>query len=284
MLELKIKDLGYNGKYLGDFGFIVAKTIDNTLGLDRSVITGEINTVKNIPNHYGVKYKELLPLKYLIVKNPCEYHSQKEQRITNEDLRNITRWLTSPKTPKCFTIDASDYAIREYYGVFTDIKPYEYDSLYGIEITFQCNAPYGFDKNVQRVTCDNSKNITINNPTDELCEYIYPTIKIIPNNCTSFSIQNHSDNNNIMSFNFESNFSEIIIDCNYQRIVADGELLNLNEVGWDIYETTDYNNIKTGIFNLYWLRFIPMANKLSITGNGQFTIEYKTPVKVGGYY
>lgn len=279
-----IKDLGYNGKYLSDFGFIVAKTIDNTFGLNRDIVMGDMNTIRNTPNIYGVKYNEPLPLKYLIVKNPCEFHSQEKQRITSEELRSINKWLTSPKTPKCFTIDTSNYAIREYYGLFTEVKPYEYDSLYGIEITFKSNAPYGFDKNIQKVTCDTLKKITINNPTDELCEYIYPTIKIIPNQCTSFSIQNHSDNNNIMMFDFKKIYSEIVIDCNYQRIIADGILLNLDEVGWDIYEITDYNNVNSGIFNLYWLRFIPMANKITISGNGNFTIEYKTPVKAGGYY
>ena len=61
-------------------------------------------------------------------------------------------------------------------------------------------------------------------------------------------------------------------------------LLNLDEVGWSVYEITDYNNVNSGIFNLYWLRFVPNVNELTISGNGDFIIEYKTPVKVGGYY
>ena len=87
-----------------------------------------------------------------------------------------------------------------------------------------------------------------------------------------------------MTFNFDSIYNEIEIDCDNQRIIADGILLNLDEVGWSVYEITDYNNVNSGIFNLYWLRFIPNTNELTINGNGDFVIEYKTPVKVGGYY
>lgn len=281
---MKINDLCYNGKKLSDYGFIIAKTIDSTFGLNRDEVVGDMNTVRNTPNHFGTKYANRLPLKYLITKNPCKNISQNKQRINEDELREIQKWLTSPKTPKCLTVDASESTTREYYGVFTEVEPYEYGDLYGIEITFTCNAPYGFNRNIKEFICNITENLIIDNPTDELCEYIYPTIKIKPNQCTSFSIQNQSDNNNIMMFNFKELYSEIIIDCNHQRIIADDKLLNLDEVGWDIYEISDYNNINSGIFNLYWLRFIPTNNSLTINGSGEFVIEYKTPVKAGGYY
>ena len=284
VLKLKILDFKYNGKYLSDFGFKVAKTIDNTFGLNREIVVGNINTIRNKPNHYGVKYTNTLPLKYLIMKDPCTNNSQGKLTIKENELREIQRWLTSPKTPKCFTLNKDDNNVREYYGVFTEVEPYEYGDLYGITVTFTCNAPYGFDKNIVTTSCETTIDLAIDNPTDELCEYIYPIIKITPNQCTTFSIQNKSDNNNIMTFNFDSIYNEIEIDCDNQRIIADGILLNLDEVGWSVYEITDYNNVNSGIFNLYWLRFVPNVNELTISGNGDFIIEYKTPVKVGGYY
>ena len=284
VLKLKILDFKYNGKYLSDFGFKVAKTIDNTFGLNREIVVGNINTIRNKPNHYGVKYTNTLPLKYLIMKDPCINNSQGKLTIKENELREIQRWLTSPKTPKCFTLNKDDNNVREYYGVFTEVEPYEYGDLYGITVTFTCNAPYGFDRNITTTSCETNIDITVNNPTDELCEYIYPIIKITPNQCTTFSIKNKSDNNNIMTFNFDEVYNEIEIDCNNQRIIADGMLLNLDEVGWSVYEITDYNNVNSGIFNLYWLRFVPNVNELTISGNGDFVIEYKTPVKVGGYY
>ena len=76
VLKLKILDFKYNGKYLSDFGFKVAKTIDNTFGLNREIVVGNINTIRNKPNHYGVKYTNTLPLKYLIMKDPCTNNSQ----------------------------------------------------------------------------------------------------------------------------------------------------------------------------------------------------------------
>ena len=248
---MKILDFKYNGKYLSDFGFKVAKTIDNTFGLNREIVVGNINTIRNKPNHYGVKYTNTLPLKYLIMKDPCTNNSQGKLTIKENELREIQRWLTSPKTPKCFTLNKDDNNVREYYGVFTEVEPYEYGDLYGITITFTCNAPYGFDRNITTTSCETNIDITVNNPTDELCEYIYPVIKITPNQCNTFSIKNKSDNNNIMTFNFDEVYNEIEIDCNNQRIIADGVLLNLDEVGWSVYEITDYNNVNSGIFNLY---------------------------------
>ena len=134
VLKLKILDFKYNGKYLSDFGFKVAKTIDNTFGLNREIVVGNINTIRNKPNHYGVKYTNTLPLKYLIMKDPCTNNSQGKLTIKENELREIQRWLTSPKTPKCFTLNRDDNNVREYYGVFTEVEPYEYGDLYGITI------------------------------------------------------------------------------------------------------------------------------------------------------
>ena len=74
------------------------------------------------------------------------------------------------------------------------------------------------------------------------------------------------------------------INCENQRIIADGELLSLYDVCNSINELTDYNNVGTGIFDMYWLRLLPFNNRLKINGNCICNITYRVPVKAGGYY
>ena len=289
MCFLRFNDIIYNNKRLSDFGFIVTRIgsvneNNNSLGVSREIIGSELNVIRDKRNIFGVKYVEPLKLPLFIIKNPCENNSQTSSKITLDELRSLLSWLTSPKSSKKMILETDEYSYREYYGLFTTIEPYDIDELYGITVTFECLNPYGFELFHNKYKCENEKEIILNLNSDEEYKYVYPIIDIELNNTDEFSITNTSDNNKTMSFKFNKQYNKIQINCENQRIIADGELLSLYDVCNSINELTDYNNVGTGIFDMYWLRLLPFNNRLKINGNCICNITYRVPVKAGGYY
>ena len=85
-----------------------------------------------------------------------------------------------------------------------------------------------------------------------------------------------------MSLSLSKKYNEVIIDCKLKRIIADGVPLSLSDVGWNIKQINDFNNVNTGIYKMYWLRLMPERNYVDISGDGDFIITYKNLIKLGG--
>lgn len=103
-----------------------------------------------------------------------------------------------------------------YCGKFTETewKPMS-GGFAGLTFKFTCNSAYGKKKFSQTYSINGSKiNITINNLTDELEEYVYPVLDIYQTSTTNanITIKNKTDNNNSMSFLTRRN-NHMIIDC-----------------------------------------------------------------------
>lgn len=275
------KDFMYNDKNLSDFGFIMVNSNElDSFGLSREIIKGTNTSNKSVITHFGTKYTDVITIYFFIVKNICSVNNNCE--ISYHELRAIQSWLTSPKVPKTLLIKPVKYNTIEYYGVFTDVTPYVYNGLNGLYLTFTCNSPYAFEKRNFEIACTNSITKEIICDTDELEEMVYPIITLKPNASGTFSIKNVTENRT-MSFNLSNTYTNVIIDCKLKRIIADNKVLNLFDIGWNTDEITDSNNVNTGIFKLYWLRFLAGKNTLQFNGNGTFNIQYKVPIKIGGY-
>lgn len=278
------QDFIFNNKRLSDFGFIMAKPNDNNSnsGLTREIVKGTVTPEKSKVNFFGTTYTDVIILPFLIVKNVCD--SSLGNQITPFELRKIQSWLTYSQLPQTLKIEDKDGGLIEYCGIFTEIVPYEYDGLNGLSLMFTCDSPFAY--NTKEIIVDNRGNISIEknvfNDTDENLEYIYPVITFNPSTNGMIQLTNMNDNNNYMKMSFASFYNEIIIDCQLKRIIADGKVLSLSDVGFNINEITDYNNVNTGIFSMYWLRLIKGQNIISFVGNGVFKIKYKELLKLGG--
>ena len=144
-----------------------------------------------------------------------------------------------------------------------------------MNLTFQPTTAYPYMKGVDKINLKGSEvtkkiMIPIVNPD----EYIYPVITIKDNN-SSFSIQNISTGDKIMAVSGVSSISQLEIDCK-NCIVSNletGESLSFTQMGW------------TTVSDISWLRMLPGANELEITGSGSVTITYEMPYKkVGGWF
>lgn len=274
------KDFLYNGKHLSEFGFImVAPEETDSFGLTREAVKGTVSSDKTIVPHFGTKYTDVIVLNFFIIKNIC---SPDNSIVTYQELRAVQSWLTSPKTPKQLIMEPAKYESVEYYGLFTDVTSYEVYGLNGLKLVFTCNSPYAFENRMFSITSTNSISYSFVCDTDELEEAVYPSIAISPASTGSFSIKNDREDKT-MSFSLTKVYTTLVIDCKTKRIIGDNAPLSLFDIGWNAVETVDTNNVNTGVYELYWLRFWAGENQLEFKGNGKFDISYKVPIKVGGY-
>lgn len=277
------KDFLFGDKHLIDFGFVMAQPNDNDeSGLNREILKGTTNAHRSQAVHYGTVYTDVITLPLFIVKYNCDYN---DNEISQFELRKIQAWLTSSKLPQSLFMVTKEGIMIEYRGIFTDISPYSYNGLNGINLKFTCDSPFVYDTKEVKILADDAKNGITKRmfcDTDETEEFIYPYIQYYPKAAGKISFKNNNDNKKIMSLTIPKVYKEVIIDCKLKRIIADGKPLSLSEVGWNIEQITDYNNINTGIYKMYWLKLLPERNYVDIVGNGDFVITYKNLLKLGG--
>lgn len=278
-------DFHYNGGSLRENGFMMVKSDDEeNFGLSRSIIKGAITPNKSSIPHFGTQYDDVLILHFFIVKNVQEDY--KNTKLDFAELRQLQKWLTSPKLPCSLFVESYDRSDTvEYTGLFTDVTPFENDYLNGLKLTFTCDTQFAYESEKHKIKVNNtSKGIakTIFCDSDELNELVYPTITIKPDREGAFSITNTKTSES-MAFNLPLTYSEYVIDCKLRRITGDGIPISLSAVGWDLSKLLNQGSVNSDSFQLYWLGLYPGYNSFNFKGYGTVTFEFKIPMKVGGF-
>ena len=180
------KDFTFNSQKLSDFGYISVELDDineETFGLSRELIKGEPTKYRPVVNHLGAEYEDVLTFEVHIVKEESEYSNDSEEmEISRDELRKIARWLTGTELPLWLTFTNTDGQEDEfrYCGVFTDIKGFKTNRLYGLKLTFTNNSPFAYtDDIVTTIRTNGNATTTITNDSDLLTKYNYPTIQML---------------------------------------------------------------------------------------------------------
>ena len=169
------------------------------LSMERNMEMGETNPYKVEGNSFGDTWSDTLPLTINIIKNPCIYHSQKEQEITREEIREITRWLTSNHYPEWLEFDygVENHTDAKFYkGWFNNVETSVVAGrVYGLKLSFKCTTPFSYTDNIEKqISTGNAyTEYQIKNDSDELYSYCYPKIHIHPKSNGFVAICNMSD-------------------------------------------------------------------------------------------
>ena len=197
------KDFTFNGRKLSSFGNFITVDFDGgdseiMLAMERDMEMGSTNTYRVEANYYGDKWSDVLSFEIHIIKNPCIYSSQDEMKFSKEEIRQITRWLTSPRYPQWIKfehLDGDNNDVVNYKGWFNNIETFASGgSVYGLRLYISCTTPFGYtDDVVKYENVTTYKNTLIENDSDELDSYCYPKITIEPQDNTGVYICNLSD-------------------------------------------------------------------------------------------
>lgn len=289
----------YNHFWLSDFGMSMYSPEDAPQFIGREIEKSDLSSIRKIPNHYAVRYTDVLTLSFLILKDAETHSSQEEFRLTGDEINQIRSWLESPGTPAPLLVIPYDNGTDVYYfGIFTNIQPFLVtQECYGLYLTFTCNAPYGFSSEITNTYEINSFVGDIEgrffNASSEQCEYLKPIIKIYSGNIfdgtEKITVKNISDNNHAMKLTMPKGISVLTIDCQRKNITDEnGCLISLDDIGLSIPMAADYSYISADTHIFYWLRFLYGENRLvfsTCSPNNISKIEIKArfAVKSGGF-
>lgn len=284
-----MKGFIYNGKSTEDILDVplllcsLNGAVSSVTGVTRIDNTGDQTITRQTPNEYGV-IDSLLSFEYGLIKYDGSYFTNEEQRV-------VERWLTSPKfSSELYLFDCNDTGVVGdktifdfyYSGKFLSTEwELGNDYYYGVTFTFQCNTAYPFKKYSYSYDITEETNIEIDCASDELEEYVYPTIEYTQNIVSgiqsdfNFELTNATDDGNTMKAIVQSG-KTLVLDCkhcipfDYLLTTATKENYSYTDLGWN------------DVGNIYWLRLVSGKNELVINCNGRVTISYNCPYKKTG--
>lgn len=268
--------LNYNGKSSDDFDLTLCSVDSNVeeipIGLSREILKGENTMSRPIANHYGTKYNDVISFDITFVKN-----SQKP--FNHDEIREINAWLTSTKIPTLLYIDDDEEDETVYhFGVFTSTTNVYTAGITALTYTFTSNSPYGWSKEYSyKRVCSENTSLILNNNSDDLEDFVYPSILINGSKGTNITISNLTE---IEEFSLTLSCEQLYINSKYHQIYsyyADKKvLLSLSDLGWN-EETQE--SIADGTKSIYWFRLLPGENKISVSGACEITFTYRVPIK-----
>lgn len=186
-MSIGFKDFTYKGKTLSALNYIIVDinniSEDSSLAMTRSLVEGEKNKYRDNANEYDITFDDKLTLKLGIIKNVCNTETLGNQDISRDEFREISKWLTSDNTTqwlKCtYNTGTPNLA---YKGFFSNIEPYIFGGrLNGLTLTFTCKNSFAYTDNIKvEKTVSELTQISINNDSDSLNSYCYPSITISP--------------------------------------------------------------------------------------------------------
>lgn len=194
----KADSFWFNGKDSITMGLVVCwfeneRESELNTGLNFEIHHDEFNMVKHEYKQYGKVYSEPLTFTFGVMKADGE-------SFTIDESRALNNWLTSPVTYKELRF-YNDRALDNihFYAICTEVKDVFYKGFVGKEITFECNAPFGYDKETTKEITSTSEGVefVVNNSSDA-GEY-YPTIEIEVDeeNLSDIVLSNITDNNSV---------------------------------------------------------------------------------------
>lgn len=271
-------DFLFNGRSSSEFGVVLnSKEVIESyeMGLERSIISGDINRYRTQVNHMGTKYNSVLSFEFSIIKDPCTYHND-DLFFTRQEIRRINAWLTSPQFPTLLYFPDDEEDIY-YYGIITSVDSNVVNTkVYMLTFQVTCNAPWGFSsaKIIESAYDEEEENINrtivLTNDSDDTQLYVYPTITIVPHVTGIVTITNNSDNleNKTLSINVLEE-DAVYINCRLCTFKTLSGVLSLEDLGIQ------------DVGNIYIPRLIYGDNNISLSGNADFTFTWREPRKVG---
>lgn len=251
----------YNGYTNLDYNVIIA-SFSGDNGETESFLSMETMSTAKYDGtkqfDYGAKYNSVIETSLSLIKNNYSTFSTAE-------IRSILKWLTGSRKVSWLDLynvnGAIEYSIL---GRFTDVKLYKLDArVIGLVCTYTAVSPWAYsDVQTIQETVENQCTIVIENMSDDLYGYTYPTM-VFKNTSSAGELQ-------------IKNLS--LSDVSIIKNIVANEVITLNS-NQMIFSDNGFR-IFGDDFNFVWPRFCAGTNNLEIVGNGQLTISYRYAIKI----
>jgi len=263
-------DFEYDGQLLSNFGFMICE-FDGSYGVDM-LETGFNITFDKASRNNGKKnslisshYDECYTTSFHICKDPNKYDDLK---ISSDEYRELVRWLGRSEFLKFRIINEDDIGCAPcYYNAsFNFQKITINDILYGLALTMQTDAPFGYGDPYENTwEVEAGATIKFDDQSDEI-GLINPEITVVCKATGDLVITNTS---------FAS--SMIINNCSVGEVISisgDAQIITTSFPSHKIFNDFNYEFLAIG--NNYDNR----TNVISFSQPCTFTIKYN-PIITG---
>lgn len=239
---MKAVDFEYDGQFLSDYGFIICDFDGST---DVNVVEiGFKITFNKVPTFHGKRhvlvntvYDDCISATFDICKNPEVYD---DLEITNDDFRDLTRWLNRRTFLKLCIFDADEDYDSVYFNAGFNIEKIKIgEKICGLRLSMETDSPFAYGKEiVHKATLTSSSDSYLLSDTSDDIGFIYPTVTI---NCKSSGTLTLS--------NSATSVNTVIKNCsNGETITINGDTLNVttNKSNHKIYDDFNYEFFMIG--------------------------------------
>ena len=252
--------LGKNSK--DDFGLIICHFSDNadsgetdTFLSTEAVYSDSYDGTRQ--KFYGAKYDQVATPQITVIK-------QDGTDLGIADNRKILKWLTGSRQSTWMDFYIGDEVKYRLLGRVKNVSQYKMDAkVVGLILTFESVSPYGYSS-LQTVSQSliGDETITINCDTDDLYSYV----------SMNTTFENTSGNSLIITNNTTGDITEV-------TGLTQNEVVNISD---NMVITSDKPSKTFGnTFNFVFPRLVAGDNEFTISGKGNITFQYITPVKLG---
>lgn len=276
------QNIRYNNEdiedYLNPLTVILDVAFDSDNGetssfLNRSAIASESHDGR-YKNTHRYKYDELFSPKFTIVKKDFSDFTQSE-------VRQVLKYLTQTDKPALLEVsydkNTTDTTAKEEnnwcaVGGWTEISTYKLanNRTVGIVATFEAITPYAMsDLHIASINASTGYKAEINIDTDDSYP-IYPIITIKEMGTSIKFVNSHTP-----PVGREQSYNSIELDND-----TAGETITI-DCGNKIISSSLTNRIFGDHFNWKWLELYDGKNVITVTGNCEVTIKYRTVIKCG---
>lgn len=188
-------DFGYDKNYLSDFGFIICdfefKTGFNISSAGANITFNKVMYQKGKRHGLvGTQYDECIQTKFGICKNPDVFE---DLSISNDEYRDLMRWLNRHEyLPFHILYDYNyDRDVCFYEGSFNVSKVKVNEILYGLELTFESDKPFGYgEEQINKFEINNAKQVFKLIDRSDDVGFTYPTVTIVCNESGDLRLSN----------------------------------------------------------------------------------------------
>lgn len=266
-MEVFSKDLIFGNFRFSDYGLIVGSFNykgDSTDDIGMSPSTVEEYIGHNpVPVYLGQQYSNKLEFEAGFIKNPC---LRGDDHFSEKELRAILREVTGKKGYQWTKLINNETDEDLWYRARVTNVSYERmaGKVIGIKLSFECDSLFAWStQNTVRINAKANVPFYIYNNSDDLNNYVLPSVKIHAKEAGEVSITNTTDNWETV-VNFVGN-ETITMDSKSELVAS-----NLPSHSLILNDT-----------NLHFFRFVPDKNQYISNKDVEITFTYRVPRKVG---
>lgn len=262
-----ISDFIFDGKALSDFGYMV---IFEETEEDITVSNMKFSNIKgaksDISQQVSYNYDDNYSTTFTIIKSLCGGVDDNEGYLTNDEVEELTRWLSRKKYKWFRFIDDKDDDEIWYEAQFAINKEYIGDGCFGLKLTLNTSAPFGFTReiNVNPRVVNGSFSVPVLSDEEG---YIYPNVIITLQEAGDLSLVNTAELRETSLKNCTSG----------ETITFYGQ--NVNQISSTV--THDYAQDFNYNFPRFYTEYGDNTNQFNINLNCTVSLSYRGIRKVG---